>query len=321
MRSGPRLVDAEDAPGARLGAPDFAGTSVQLTDIGARLVGREGEEGLAPRIEAQDRVGGEVGEPYRVGLVDVDGIGAWPAAGQLPALPAAVPRIVHAQVAAVPFADPEAPLAVGPDAARALLRRRRLDDARLARRGVDLGEVVAGERHVPDGAARCARDAVRSVPARCIPCFHLLALVPTLGLEAADHAALAREPERALLVEHGGIQIGVGLGHHEELHLARAAAAGRHVSPDRVLAALVDPGSPIGSDDDAVRRGARTEIDVADPGVAGIEQDQSAVALAGRPDEGTGVAGHVVQTRLHADVEGADAIAVHLARRHFGARR
>src|SRR5476649_119649 len=144
MRSGPRLVDAEDAPGARLGAPDFAGTSVQLTDIGARLVGREGEEGLAPGIKAQDRVGGEVGEPDCVGLVDIDGIGARPVAGQLPALPAAILGIVQAHVAAVPFTDPETSPAVGPDAARTLLWRRRLDDARLACRGVNLGEVVTG---------------------------------------------------------------------------------------------------------------------------------------------------------------------------------
>src|SRR4051812_49402811 len=228
MRSGLRLVDADDAACTRFGAPYLTRTSVELADVGAGLVGREGKEGLALGIETYDGIGGEVGEPDDVGVVDVDGIGAWPLARQLPLLPAAVSRVVHRDVPAVPFADPQPALAVGPHAARALLRRRRLDDAGRPARCVDLGEIVAGQRHVPDRALRRGGDAVGPGTARRIPRLHVLGL----GIEAADDAGLPGEPQHALGVEGRGVEVGARLaGHEEELD----APVAWHVAADRVL--------------------------------------------------------------------------------------
>ena len=51
-------------------------------------------------------------------------------------------------------------------AARALARRRRLDDLRVARRAVDAGDERAGQRAPPDVAAGRGADAVRAAAAR-----------------------------------------------------------------------------------------------------------------------------------------------------------
>src|SRR5262245_66145771 len=69
--SGLQLVDADDAGSARFGAPRLARPAGELAHVGARLVGREGKEGLALGIETQHGIGcREVGEPDGVTLVD-----------------------------------------------------------------------------------------------------------------------------------------------------------------------------------------------------------------------------------------------------------
>src|SRR5690606_15632432 len=102
------------------------------------------------RIEAQHRVGAEVGHPDLVVFVDIDRVGARRVAGQLPGPPLAACRLVAAELARIPFADPQPSAAVRPDPPCALPRRRWLDDRRLAALRIDARDVVAGERGVPD---------------------------------------------------------------------------------------------------------------------------------------------------------------------------
>src|SRR6476659_5724425 len=81
--AGPRKIsrrryrlDHDEAVIAGFAAPGFAGSAVELAHIGARFVARECVELFRQGIEAQDRVGAEIGEPDLVLVVDIDGIGA-----------------------------------------------------------------------------------------------------------------------------------------------------------------------------------------------------------------------------------------------------
>src|SRR5690349_15053990 len=97
---------------------------------------------------------------------------------------------MHRYIAAVPLADPETPLGIRPDAARALIGRRRFDNIRRAVRAVDLGDVIAGERGVPDVALRRQRHAIRSAAARRWEDLD----VAGFRIEAAVDTALAGKP-------------------------------------------------------------------------------------------------------------------------------
>ena len=81
---------------------------------------RERLEALRLWVEADDGVGAEVGEPDLVALVDVDGVGLRPRAGQLPGTPGAARRVVDADLAAIPLAHPDAAAGVRPDATGAI---------------------------------------------------------------------------------------------------------------------------------------------------------------------------------------------------------
>ena len=82
--------------------------------------------------------------------------------------------IVHGDVAAVPLADPQPPLRCR------TTRGARPAAASAARRCAAwpvvaasiCGEIVAGQRHVPDRALRRERDAVGAVAARRVPHLH-----------------------------------------------------------------------------------------------------------------------------------------------------
>src|SRR3546814_11431784 len=69
-------------------------------------VAREAFETLGLRIEAQHRVGTEVGYPDLVGLVDIDRVRTRLVAGEFPGLPVAGRRFVAAELAGIPFAYP-----------------------------------------------------------------------------------------------------------------------------------------------------------------------------------------------------------------------
>src|SRR3546814_233497 len=139
-----------DAVGARLRRPDLALAPQHLPHGGIPAVAREAFETLGLRIEAQHRVGAEVGDPDLVGLVDIDRVRTRLVAGEFPGLPVAGRRFVAAELARTPFADPQPSVAVRPDAPCALPRRRWPDDRRLAAFRIDARDVVAGERGVPD---------------------------------------------------------------------------------------------------------------------------------------------------------------------------
>src|SRR5262249_41341339 len=96
-----------------------------LAHAGAALVAREGLEPLGPWIETLDRIRQPVGRPYPILVIHVDRIGTGSALRHRPDLPALRRRIVAADAAGVPEADPEHALGVRPDAAgaRAFVRR------------------------------------------------------------------------------------------------------------------------------------------------------------------------------------------------------
>src|SRR5262249_42799443 len=112
---------------ARFAAPGLARTAQHLAHAGAALVAREGLEPLGHWIETLDRIRQPVGRPYPILVVHVDRIGTGGALRHRPDLPALRRRIVAADAAGVPEADPEHALGVRPDAAgaRAFARRGR----------------------------------------------------------------------------------------------------------------------------------------------------------------------------------------------------
>src|SRR5205085_3896947 len=106
----------------------------------------------------------------------------------------------------------------------------------VAGRGIDARDVIAGERGVPDLARWRGGDAVGAVALRRLPGVDLAGS----RIDAAVDAALAGEPERAVLVEGRGVEVRVlkTLRQREQLHLARLRIDAR----DRVLPAFGNPG-------------------------------------------------------------------------------
>src|SRR3989454_633595 len=288
-RSSSSGAEHHEAVVARLRGPNLARPAEDLPDVRAPLVAREHLELLGGRLEADDRVGAEVAEPHDVLLVHVHGVRARALAGQPPRLPRLRPRIVHAHVAGVPLADPDPALAVGPHAPRALILRRRLDDGRRARVEIDARDVAAGQRGVVDVALGRRRDPVGAAAARRVPDLH----VAGRGVEAAVHAALAREPDAPALVERRGVEVGplARLRQRPAPDLARL----RIDAHDRVRAALGHPRRAVGADDHAVRRRPLAEWDQLDLAARGIEAPQLAVALRRVPDDAVRAHRHVVR--------------------------
>src|SRR5688572_14473659 len=91
---------------AGLGAPQLAGPTEQLPDVrrGARKL--HARESLAPRVEVDEAVRAEVAEPDGVALVDVDRVRLRARAREPPLAPAPRGRVVPAELAGVPLADP-----------------------------------------------------------------------------------------------------------------------------------------------------------------------------------------------------------------------
>src|SRR5947207_2648013 len=79
--AGPRTIsrrrdrlDHDEAVIAGFAAPGFARPAIELAHVRARFVARECVELFRHGIEAQNRVGAEIGEPDLVLVVDIDGI-------------------------------------------------------------------------------------------------------------------------------------------------------------------------------------------------------------------------------------------------------
>src|SRR5262249_47580532 len=181
--------------GSGLGPPGFARAPEHLAHIRAPLVAREAFERLARRIEAHDGVRLEVCHPHLVLVVYINRIAAARAVRQLPRLPGPGGGIVTADLAGIPQAHPQQALGIGPDAARPDPFARRLDHGDGAAVHVDVGDVVAGERGVPDVAGRRRGDAIGPEAFRRLPRLHLAGG----GYDAPVDAGLAGEPDGAVL--------------------------------------------------------------------------------------------------------------------------
>src|SRR5262249_15419670 len=190
--------------GARLAAPGLAVPAEHLAHIGTALVARERGVALGHRIEALDRVGGPVGRPHPVLVVDIDRVGARLALRHREVRPDLLLRVVAAEAAGVPEARPQHALGVRPDAARTGALARRLHDSGRAGVEIDICDVIAGQRGVPDLARRRHRDAIGPTPARRGPGVDLAGL----RIDASVDATLAGEPDDATLVDHRSVEIG-----------------------------------------------------------------------------------------------------------------
>src|SRR5262249_32286400 len=150
----------------------------------------EAAEPLGLRIEAHDRVAAPFADPDLVVVVDINRIGLWPVAWQLPDLPGLALGVVAGDLAGVPLADPDLAPGVGPHPAGTLLGRRRLEHRSLAACRIDAGDVAARKRGVIDHAVRRAGDAIRSPSLGRVPHLH----GSRTRIEPAVDAILAGEP-------------------------------------------------------------------------------------------------------------------------------
>src|SRR5262245_11330657 len=200
-----RLVPDHDQPiGAGFAAPGFAGPAQHLAHVGAALIAREGLVALAHRIETLDRVGGPVRRPHAVLVIDIDRVGTRLALRHREMRPDLLLRVVAADATGIPEARPQHALGVRPYATRTGALARRLDDGGRAGVEINMRDMVAGQRGVPDLARRRHRDAVGPAPARRSPGVDLAGL----RIDASVDAILAGEPDDAALVDHRGVEIG-----------------------------------------------------------------------------------------------------------------
>src|SRR5437763_5425257 len=112
------MPDHEQAILARLGGPDFTWTAIELADFRAIERHHKLLEDLRRRVEPDDRVTAPVAEPYGVLLVDIDRVRCWPISRQWPLVPLARPWVIATDLTGVPFADPDQPMRIRPDAPR-----------------------------------------------------------------------------------------------------------------------------------------------------------------------------------------------------------
>src|SRR5215813_13145581 len=173
----------------------------------------------------------------------------------MPALPRPRLAVVAEEVTAVPAADPDCALAVAPSAPGARVLHWRLQHLGLAGLEIDPAEIAPRERGVEDLAVRRGGNAVGPDTLGRVEHGHC----GRFRLEPTIDAILAGEPERALAIESGGVEVGAAalLRQREYLDLARIGID----ADDRVLAAIGHPGSTIGSHDHAMRGGAAAERD------------------------------------------------------------
>src|SRR5205823_1574057 len=136
----------------------------KLTDRGVGLRVGIGRERLCARVEPDDGVRAEVGEPHDVLIVDVHGVGHRIRPGELPFPPGRVATfgLELRDLTGIPFADPDVAAAVAPYAARALTLRRWVGCGHRRRGEVDQADLARRERGVVDVAVGAGADAVRT---------------------------------------------------------------------------------------------------------------------------------------------------------------
>src|SRR5262249_34519079 len=222
--------------------------------------------------------------------IDPHSVGARLLAWKPPLLPVLVGRIVDADVARVPLANPQPAFRIRPHQARALILGRRLITGRRAALQIDIGEITTGQRHEPDIAFGRAGYPIGPGPLGCVPNLHI-----AYGrVEPAVDAVLSSEPDATLAVESGGVEIIVGHARGPQrpfLDLLRR----RLDAHNGVLAAIGEPGGPIRPDDDTVRRGLLAECNALDLGGGWVQSAGNAEVLARVPNLSAWPDGHIVR--------------------------
>ena len=201
----------------------------------------------------------------------------------------------EAELSDVPLAHPDLTLRIGPDTARALTTRRRIDRCGDVLLQIDPGDVAIRERRVEHRAVGRGGDPVRTRAARRRHDLQRTAL----RIEVAEVAGLTGEPQDAGAIERRGVQVHVRTGKLEHAHVLRR----RIDTHDRVQATVGDPWRAVGPDDHAVRRGSRAELHHACRAGLRIEVAELAGALRRVPDAAVGGGRDVVRALTAADRE------------------
>src|SRR5262249_42374438 len=223
--------------------------------------------------------------------IDPHSVGARLLAWKPPLLPVLVGRIVDADVARVPLANPQPAFRIRPHAARALILGRRLINSRRAVLQIDIGEITTGQRHEPDIAFGCAGYPIGPGPLGCVPDLH----VACRRVEPAVlDAVLFREPDATLAVESGGVEVSVE--HTRGRQRAFLDLLRRRIDAHNgVLAAVGEPGGPIRPDDDTVRRGTLAECNSLDLAGGWVQSAGNAEVLARAPNLSAWADRHIVR--------------------------
>ena len=243
---------------------------------------------LGGRLEADECIGAEVGQPNGVALVDEDRVRHRARAGQAPLAPAARVRIVHAELAGVPLADPDPAAGVRPRPARALVLRRRLSTRTVPR----LTRCGRGSRRRATRTRRSGRRRGDAVRARARGAENTRAW-PSRG-SSRRRSPLPREPEDAA----GGRTLPCS-GSRSPAAGSEVAAypARRWINPDdHVEPAVGDPRCAVRPDDHSVRRGARSKRSHAGScRFSGVEPAELPGGLGRVPDAAVPSGSHVVR--------------------------
>src|SRR5262249_11863111 len=222
-------------------------------------------------------VGRPIRRPLPLLVVDIDRVGSPLALRQRIGRPSLGRRVVAADCSRLPEAHPQHAFGIRPDAARPHARLRWLHHRDGAGRRIDLCNMVAGQRCVPDLARRCRSDAVRTRAFGRLPRIDPAGS----GIGAPVDPALAGEPYDAVLVEGQRVEVGAGkfLRQREQLDLFALGVDPR----DGVLPAFGQPGIAIGPDDHAVRRRTGPERNLLEPAGLGVESAGKSLALTAEP--------------------------------------
>src|SRR6185503_5357869 len=200
----PLILDHDQPVDAGFRTPNLARPAKQLTDRSTTLVAREALEGLGRRVESHDSIGDKIRGPNFVFVIDVDRVTPALTLGKAPDFPGLVHRVVATDFPGIPEAHPQQSFGIRPDTARPHTGFRRRHHQRIAAHGIDLGDVVARERGIPDLAVRRRCDSVSPRTFRCFPGLDLAAR----RIDAAVNTALPGEPKNAFAVEGRGIEVG-----------------------------------------------------------------------------------------------------------------
>ncbi len=140
-------------------------------------------------------------------------------------------------------------LGIGPDPPRSLARGGGFEDGRGGGLQVEAGDMAAGQGGVVDLSVRGGGNAVWPPAPWSLEDLYLA----DRRVQATVEAALAGEPEDAISIKGGCVQVGIAAAGGQGETLNRLG--GRVYADDGVQAAVGNPGGAIRPDDDAVRGG------------------------------------------------------------------